>query len=692
MATSREIAFRMGDLVDLYDEGGLVCAVVLGEEKGRLKIVTEAGKEMRVTVSRIAHRAGAVSVIPAQAAAAARRHGEAAAARAREIDLPSLWDVLVDEPKRQPLGGLAALALGSDDPLSRSALLRRLHEDRIYFARKGDDFEPRSREHIEEVCKREAAERARAERRAAFLALCRAALAANRSAGAAALPGPEHRETIADLVEVALVGDEAGSRKAAVPLMDEVGVQEGPVAERAFHLLRALGIFQEDENLFIHRFQLKRAFPPEIDQSAERAVAAATGAALAGRRDLRALHAFTIDDEQTTEMDDALSVEASGASLRLGVHIADPGSFVSIGDPVDEEAMSRAATYYFPDCKLPMLPAVVAERAASLVAGEDRPALSFLVTLSPLGEVLDHEIVSSTIRSRARLTYEQADALLGDADAAGETALALRSLRPICDALEAERIGAGAVVIRAAEVEIRVGADGEVLIRRIDERGASRRMVAEAMILANRIAARFCVTRGLPAIYRRQAPPHEEAASAVAQAAPLEPIEADGYDPVAVRALRRRMRRGEVSLAPAPHSGLGLDTYTQATSPIRRYQDLVVHRQIKASLAGRPLPYDAEALARIAATTDEAERAAREAERGTDEYWILKHYERRIGQEVQGVVVASDARRVEVELTDTLYNVHMPARPDWGPGRRVRLTIEAARPRAGRLTLRALDP
>src|SRR2546426_12800652 len=105
---TKETIIRTGDLVDLYDEGGLVCAVVIAEEKGRLKVVTESGKELRVTASRIAQRAGsAPGSSGAQAASVASRHAVAALARLPEIDLTALWDVLVDEPQRYALGNLA---------------------------------------------------------------------------------------------------------------------------------------------------------------------------------------------------------------------------------------------------------------------------------------------------------------------------------------------------------------------------------------------------------------------------------------------------------------------------------------------------------------------------------------------------------------------------------------------------------
>jgi len=697
-----QTAYHAGDLVDLYDEGEIVCAVVTGEEKNRLKVTTESGKEMRVVASRVAQKVAA-GFGGRDPMTMARDHARATRARLEAIDAAALWDVLVDEPRRYTLEEMAALALGEPSPVARSATLRKLASDRLHFVRKGDDYEPRSREQVEEALKREAAERARAERRANFVRAAREALAGERFEP---LDRRVHGETIADMVELAIMGDEAPARAGALEIIDEAAVPAGASSERAFALLLALQVFTRDENLFIHRFNLRTTFPPEV---LEAAVAAKSRAeSQVGRIDLRSLDVFTIDDESTTEMDDAISIEPlEEGRWRVGIHIADPASFVLPGDPVDVEALKRAATFYFPDVKLPMMPPAIAEEAASLVAGQARPALSFLINLSPQGEILEQTIVLSTIRSIARLTYQAADALLegerpdeatGLDGSAARAAVALRLLRPICEALEARRFEDGAIHIRAPEISLVVEPDGKVIIRRVEDRGLSRRMVAEMMILANRVAAEFCVTRALPAIYRRQPPPLPAPGPAIAAAGAGDDAsvpdggEEPAYDPVAVKALRRRMRRGEVGLTPDRHHGLGLAAYTQATSPIRRYQDLAMHRQIQAALAGLPPVYSAEDLARIAATTEEAERAAREAERGTYDYWILRHYETRVGDEVEGVIVAVDPRRTEIELSDTLYTVFLPARPDHRPGARVRLTIEAVRPRARRLTLRESLP
>jgi len=704
---TRDTAIHVGDLLDLYDEGELVSAVAVGTDKGRHRVITQAGKELRVTSSRIAHVAGPshAGEAAARAAAAALRHCEAAVSLLSGMDLPALWDVLADAPRRHDLASLASLALGQDGPEARSAMLRALHEDKVFFVRRLDSFEPRSRGQVEETQQRIEAERSREERRAAFLECARAALRTPAASPAppppaSRVPADAHRDLVADLVELALMETESPAtpgEKDALTLLDDAGAPAGRPAERAFGLLRALGVFKEDENLYIHRLGLKLAFPAEVEAAARRAVEQAAPGPDHGRRDLRSLLVLTVDDEVTREIDDGLSVEPLGAATRVGVHIADPGMYVKCGDPVDREALQRAATWYFPDVRIPMLPPLVSERAASLVAGEDRPALSFMVTLSGLGEVISSEIIPSTIRARARLTYEDADRLLempeGEVEALSmperEQADLLRRLAGLAGLLEQQRVAAGAVIIRAAEVSVRAGPGGAVEIRLVEDRGTARRLVAESMILANAQAAAFLVQRAIPAIFRRQAPPLDDPIAGAAPSAAASG--AQGYDPVAVRALRRRMRRGESGLSPGPHAGLGLQAYTQATSPIRRYQDLVLHRQIRAALAGAPPPYDAEALARIAATTEEAEKGARDAERGATEYWILKHYAGRIGETIDGTIVWAEGRRTEVELADTLYTVPLAARPTHRTGARLKLVIEASHPRGRRLMLREMS-
>ena len=720
-----------GALVDFFADGQIVAGVVLTEEKGRYRVVTETGREDRIAPARVlaaydgnprlAPAAGAKADAARVAAAhtLASAHARAARERRGTLDLGLVWELLVDEGGERTLGELTELATGERAAAAEAAMLRALLEEKIHFARRADLWEPRSRALVDEAQRQREREKRKAEDRARFVGAVRASL---RDGATFTRHGDaEEAHLLLALEETAVHGSAAtaASARDALALVGELGVKAETVEEGAFRVLAALGIFAQDENLFIRRHRVATDFPEGAEAQARLAVARALGvpdggtgtegaaaAATTGaeppaglaaslatgeRRDLTELPAFTVDDALTSEIDDALTIEElDGGRRRVGIHIADPGFYVLPESEMDAVAQSRAVTLYLPDRRALMLPSPISEEAASLVAGAARPSLSFIATIDATGALLDWEITPSVIRSRGRITYEEADAAVRSGQEGSPfaepvlppgTVEQLRALHAVALLLEAGRVAAGAHVIRAPEVDLRVEPDGSITIKRMESDDPGRVLVSEMMVLAGRIAAQFCLQRGVPCIYRRQ-PPAEEA---------MPSITGGVYDPVAVRKARRGLRRGEVGLTPGRHYALGLDAYAQATSPLRRYQDLVIHRQIKATLAGGPPVYDAEALAGLAALTDDAERVARLAERGSDEYWTLKLLERSKGGVVEGVVVFRDRRRVEVELCETLYNVSIAPRPDHELGQRLRLLIEAVNPRAASIHLRQIE-
>jgi len=150
------------------------------------------------------------------------------------------------------------------------------------------------------------------------------------------------------------------------------------------------------------------------------------------------------------------------------------------------------------------------------------------------------------------------------------------------------------------------------------------------------------------------------------------------------------MRRAEVGLEPGPHAGLGLDAYAQTSSPLRRYQDLAIHRQILAHLRGEPLCYDTDTMRRIAATTERAEADARRAEEAANEYWLLRYLERSVGETIGATVVASDPRPI-VQLDETLREQPVRGLAGVELGERLRVSVVRVEPRAGVLSLRRVD-
>jgi exoribonuclease-2 len=670
-----------GSVVAWWNEGELQCAVLAGEEKRRLRLVDTGGREVRANPSRIAVTVERGGAAPGKSPEELREAGERAAsleAHVRRLadgcEVALVWELANEEPGSYPVAALAELAFGDGGGAEQAALMRALQIDRIHFARKGEVWEPRSAEAVERLLReqRRTAERA-ARKERLFRAL-------GESAGGAPFEpsGDEtERRYLAALEEFALRDFEASeaARGLALEAVQAAGVRADRPHEAAFKLLRRLGRFtSDDENLEVLRHGLRRAFPDEVHAHAVQV--AATPFDGSGRTDLAGLETVTIDSEHTQEIDDALSLEPVGAERwRLGVHIADPASRIAVDDPVDVEALTRGITHYLPDRRILMLPEPISEDAASLLVGQERPALSFVIELSGDGELHAFEVARSVIRPRARLSYEEADRAIADTDLPHGAMLA--TLDRLTAALARRRVEAGAVRMVTPEVDVHVDAAGRASLERHPAESASRRVVSEAMVLAGTLAARLCVERELPVIFRRQP----------ASDPPIEPPPDGLWDPVSAFRARRRMRRGEVGIEPGSHYGLGLDAYVQVTSPLRRYQDLVVHRQLSASVAEREPPYDREAIQRIAATTERAELVARRIERASNRYWLLRYLQQQRTERVAAVVLAVEPRTF-VQLEETLIEQPLPSLKGVEPGQRLELRVQRVNPRADLLSLR----
>jgi len=669
-----------GSVVAWWEHDAITFGVLVAEEKQRVVLVTADGREERLPATRLvatlAPGAAPARTVDGRKEAAARASAMAAtvAARSALVDVPTLWELAQGESGTIGEAALAALALGSSDAADGLATMLALSRDGVRFVRKAAGWLPRDAAAVGEIL----AEREQVARRADEKARAFAGLASAWRGGGFKPEGSVfERRILAALTSLALYDFETPDkeRALAVEAIAAAGARGDRPSEAAFRLLRATGRFDsDDENLAIVRFELRTAFPDDALRQAE--AAARAGFTRAERRDLTGREILTIDDPATREVDDALSIEERGnGSVEVGIHIADPCAFVAPGDPVDVEARLRGTTYYFPERKLLMLPAILSEEAASLVAGQDRPALSFLVAVDATGRVIAVEIFRSIVRVAARLNYDEVDATLkAGAGAHGAT---LAALAEFSERRAAYRSRAGAIALRAPETEIRVAGDGTLALTRRDPDTPAQRLVSEAMVLAGEVAAAWLDARRVPAIYRRQAAPDGRLP------------EADTSQPTAVhiRATRRLLKRGEAGLHPGTHHALGLAAYTQVTSPLRRYQDLSMHRQLVSVLAGKPPEYDAAGMQEILAATERAESEGRRAERAVDRYWMLRWLERSTGGTLTGVVVEVLPRPIVV-LDETLLEQVVPSLVAASTGDRVRLRVERVNPRADLLVLR----
>ena len=333
------------------------------------------------------------------------------------------------------------------------------------------------------------------------------------------------------------------------------------------------------------------------------------------RHDLTAQACVTIDDAETSDIDDAIALERrQDGSERLWIHIADPGRLIPEGSPLDLEARRRGSSLYLSRGNLPMFPADLSTGPFSLRTGRRNAAWSTWVDLDQQGEIRDFGILRSWVTPRYRLTYEDADELI---DFAPPEEADLSDLHQLLERRRRWRTDQGALQMDLPEGRIRCR-DGELSVQ-ITEPGASRTMVAEAMILAGAVAARFGSTHNLALPYRSQLPAELPSATELEQLP-------DGA--VRFAAIKRCLSRGLMGTQPSPHFSLGLNAYAQATSPIRRYGDLVVQRQI-AAVINAETPLSEESMQELIDNFDSAVREgltiSREDQRHWQQVWFERH-------------------------------------------------------------------
>ena len=407
---------------------------------------------------------------------------------------------------------------------------------------------------------------------------------------------------------------------------------------------------REDTAAVMKFYKLPKAFPPAVLAEAKKVARelAALDVKKSGRLDLRTKFIFTCDPVTARDYDDALSLETDRDGNRvLGVHIADVSHYVQPGSALDREAYRRSTSVYLCDRVVPMLPEELCNGVCSLVPDEDRLAFSVFMTFDKAGEMVGRRFAKSVIRSQARFTYEEVMAILDGAGGKGGKVLlpetldvsprvcvrTIRAIGELAQQLRAKRFAAGALDLEVPEAEVTLDADGEMtglVTRPYDE---SHQMIEECMVAANEAVAKELWANGVKILARlHESPDPEKLLTLRAEmrglgvkmgnienpkvfAQFLKAIKKNPLYPTLATMVLRSMKRAVYDARAIGHFGLAKKYYAHFTSPIRRYPDLTLHRQLAAYLAKKNAKVPPKTLAQWATHTSEREEIATEAER-----------------------------------------------------------------------------
>lgn len=641
-----------GRIIEFLDADELRVAYVRKQERDRLHVIDPRGRNLSVSGDRvvIVHRPAAESEFPA----VARQISEKVASKQSEVDVELLWQSLGGKQREVESGELAEIFFAETSPEASSAIFRALSEDTLFFRRKGSQFLPKTEEQVSTELTRRQRQREREEQRENLSRMIGQLLNGKDAI-------PQEAEPILDRIHNWLrhkTGDEVSA------ILENIA---GPnrVREAAYDILARAGRIDPSRDRFLVMSGIAEHFPPELTEAAAQITSYSHEPT---RLDYRDAAAFTIDDEGTLEVDDALSIQHSENETVVGIHIADASAFIAKGDLLDAEASRRSSTIYLPTVTVRMFPERLSTDLVSLNAGVDRPAFTVEVRFDEKGNRVGYRIALTTIHVRNRLSYDQADAAIEAGDPS------LQTLHRLAGQLHDARAGRGAITFRRPELKIHVH-DGEIDIQKINPNSPSRFLVSEMMILANGLAADFASLNSLPVIYRTQEP---RDAIAVDQTPLLEAL--------AFEKIRKTFKRSRLSLTPGLHSGLGLGAYTQASSPIRRYADLITQRQFTAMLKGIPLPHVREELLQILTTAESVEQEIRAIEDRSTNYWLLEYLSRyRKDQPLRAIALDGKGG---FELEDYYLRAKLTGAQKPQPGQTIMVQIDSIEPARGEVRFR----
>lgn len=439
----------------------------------------------------------------------------------------------------------------------------------------------------------------------------------------------------------------------------------------------------------IRQFGLPDAFPPEVLEEAREVAAEFDEKDLQGREDLTGDVIVTIDPVDARDFDDAISltIDPRSKHWQLGVHIADVAHFVPPGSALDREARKRGTSVYLPQRVLPMFPEVISNGLASLQQGKVRFVKSVFLDLTPAGQVAHARFANAAIRNRKRFTYEQVTEILEkpqEARVEPEVLELLLRMRELALILRKRRHKRGTLELDMPEAELDFDDHGRVSGAHFVKHDLSHQIIEEFMLSANEAVAGQLESLGVPFLRRVHPAPEPTKLEAFAGFArslgykveknvdrfSLQRIlekSADRPDSFAVHyALLRSLKQAVYSPQEEEHYALATDTYCHFTSPIRRYPDLTVHRQIGQFIQHGHASADATELAVTGEHCSKTERRADQAERELIKVKLLSYMSERIGEEYDAIITGVADYGFFAQVTNLPVEglVHISTLPD----------------------------
>ena len=578
--------------------------VVLDVHPDKLTLLSEDGKHYAVELKKIVLLTGITvpeTLTDSERKLEMRKWRRELEEKKDSIDLETLWQCVVGEQETVSFEEILELYSGTEQVSAeqRFLLFWAVDKNTVYLARGEDGYLVRSQDDVSKTLRTIKLREEREERAQVAIDWVRSVL----SGQVPSVVDENHREFL-ELIERYVIDLDGYERaKEAKAFLYEAGLKE---VESAAEFLIKTGFWGKDDD----PESKKIAFHFKHSQRALEEVEAVLSVQgnLEGLTDRTDLEVFSIDSETTQDIDDAISFETDGDRVTLGVHISNVAHVVSRGCFLDQGALERAETVYFPEGRIDMFPRELVSGKLSLTAGDPRPALSLFATFNKEDfTLIDYRFEVTVIRVSKNLTYAEATEIFDQTQWG-------RSLIALTNSLRSTRVEKGAFIVQLPELKIRVGDREGVSISKDYMDSPAHKVVSECMILMNRLSGDFFGKNEIPALFRSQTQEIDP------EARELDP--GDVLFPVKVI---KHLKPSFVTFAPEIHKSLGVACYLQMTSPIRRYTDLLMQRQLISWLGEQKICYSESELENTNTRVSLATREIKNAQRSRHRYWLIRY-------------------------------------------------------------------
>ena len=629
-------SFSINEIVAYRKRREPALGVVLGVRPDKLSIISEDGKHYDIEPKKVVMLTGITvseTLTDSEKKLEMRKWRKELESKKDSIDLEMLWECVVGEQETVSFEEMLELYSGASDVLAeqRFLLFWAVDKNTIYLARTEDGYLVRSREDVSRTLHSMELREQRAKRAEAAVNWVRCVL----SGEVPAVVDESHGEFLEIIERYVMDLDGYERAKEAKAFLYEAGLKE---VESAVEFLIKIDFWKKDDDPESKKIAFHFTHSQRSLEEARDILSAREN--FEGFTDRTDLEIFSVDSETTQDIDDAVSFETRGDSVTLGVHISNVAHTVSMGSFLDKEALVHCETVYFPESRVDMFPREIVNGKLSLKAGVLRPALSLFANFTKEDFTLtDYRFEATLIKVSENLTYTQATEMFCDT-------VWGRSLLLLADSLRSRRNDAGALIVQLPELKIRVEEPGGISISKDPMDSPAHDVVSECMILMNRLSADFFGKNEVPALFRSQTQKISPEAGKLDPSDVLFPVKAARY-----------MKPSFVGSKPEVHISLGVPCYVQMTSPIRRYTDLLMQRQLISWLGKKEICYSGSELEDTNTRVSLATREIKNAQRSRHRYWLIRYLEEMGIKEATGYVSSKGYRGFNVYIPEFLIEL-----------------------------------